>query len=375
MKPKFENSFLVCFSFIALFLICIPSTVQEAAGAGLSGPFQVSGVGSEAQGAGIAFVNLDSNSRPEIVLMAYDNTYGTKYFRYKIGWNVSTSGVASSWSPVYQVASVGSEARGAGIAIVNLDSNPRPEMILMSYNDASGTKVFRYKIGWNVSTSGVASSWSSTIQVAGVGSDAQGAGIAFVNLDSNSRPEIILLAYDNTSGTKSFRYKIGWNVSTSGVASSWSPVYQVAGVGSDAQGAGIAIANLDSNPLPDMILMAENSPLGGGLFRYKIGWNVNTSGVASSLSPMYQGGLGSDAQTQGADLAIYDINGDGKQDMVLMAYDNPVGLNYFRYMILWDFMSMTSPPSGFTTILKTPTDSTTGAAADLYIIEPPAYSQ
>jgi len=287
--------------------------VQEAAGAGLSGPFQVSGVGSEAQGAGIAFVNLDSNSRPEIVLMAYDNTYGTKYFRYKIGWNVSTSGVASSWSPVYQVASVGSEARGAGIAIVNLDSNPRPEMILMSYNDASGTKVFRYKIGWNVSTSGV--------------------------------------------------------------ASSWSPVYQVAGVGSDAQGAGIAIANLDSNPLPDMILMAENSPLGGGLFRYKIGWNVNTSGVASSLSPMYQGGLGSDAQTQGADLAIYDINGDGKQDMVLMAYDNPVGLNYFRYMILWDFMSMTSPPSGFTTILKTPTDSTTGAAADLYIIEPPAYSQ
>jgi hypothetical protein len=277
--------------------------------------------------------------------MAYDNTYGTKYFRYKIGWNVSTSGVASSWSPVYQVASVGSEAQGAGIAFVNLDSNPRPEMILMSYNDSSGTKVFRYKIGWNVSTSGVASSWGSTIQVAGVGSEAQGAGIAFVNLDSNPLPDMILMAYDNTYGTKYFRYKIGWNVSTSGVASSWSPVYQVAGFGSDAMGAGIAIANLDSNSRPEIILMAYEKYLpGNNLFKYKIGWNVSTSGVASGWELGYPlprlANLGAQLpEAQGADLALYDINGDGKQDMVLMTYDNPVGLNYFRYMIRWDFMS------------------------------------
>jgi hypothetical protein len=218
MKPKFERSFLVCFSFIALFLICIPSTVKAAMS---SSDIQVTGVGSEAQGASIAFVNLDSNPLPDMILMAYDNTSGTKTFRYKIGWNVNTSGVASSWSPVYQVAGFGSEAQGAGIAIANLDSNSRPEIILMTYEKyLPGNNLFKYKIGWNVSTSGVASGW-----------------------------------------------ELGYPLSR--------------------------LANLGAQ-LPE---------------------------------------------AQGADLVIYDINGDGKQDMVLMTYDNPVGLNYFRYMIRWDFMS------------------------------------
>ncbi len=58
----------------------------------------------------------------------------------------------------------------------------------------------------------MATSWGSTIQVPGVGAGAYGAGIAFVNLEANPRPEIILMAYDNSAGSKNFRYKIGWNV-------------------------------------------------------------------------------------------------------------------------------------------------------------------
>ncbi|MCP4898533.1 MAG: hypothetical protein GY906_16285, partial [bacterium] len=78
--------------------------------------------------------------------------------------------------------------------------------------------------------------WSNHIQVAGVGSEGQGAGVAFVNLDGNSRPEMILMAYDNPQAANNFRYKIGWNVSTNGQATSWSNHIQVAGVGSEGQG-------------------------------------------------------------------------------------------------------------------------------------------
>ncbi len=214
MKTKGKYIFLAYFSFFALLLICIPS--PSSGQAAWSGIIQVAGLGSDAQGAGIAFVNLDSNPSPEIVLMAYDKpASGAKTFRYKIGWNVGTNGVASSWSPVYQVLGSSLEAQGAGIGFVNLDSNPSPEMVLMAYN-TSKAKVFDCMLGLNVNTSGVASIWGPALGGSGVGSDAQGAGIAFANLDSNPNPEMVLMAYDNTSGVKTFRYIIGWNVIFSG---------------------------------------------------------------------------------------------------------------------------------------------------------------
>jgi hypothetical protein len=149
------------------------------------------------------------------------------------------------------------------------------------------------------------------------------------------------MAYDNPPGGNTFRYKIGWNIATNGVASSWIAMIEVPGVGWEGQGAGIAIANLDSNPRPEIVLMAYDNPSGGNTFRYKIGWNVATNGVASSWGYVNEvSGVGHEGQ--GADLAIYDINGNGKPDIVLMAYDNPAGANSFRFKIGWDFVSTMS---------------------------------
>ena len=337
MKLNIERSFLVCLSFLSLFLFCIPSTVQAA----WSGVIQVPGVGFEGQGAGIAVANLDSNPRPEIVLMAYDNPPGANTFRYKIGWNVNTAGVASSWSALTEVPGVGFEGQGAGIAVANLDSNPRPEIVLMAYDNPPGANTFRYKIGWNVNTAGVASSWSALTEVPGVGFEGQGAGIAVANLDSNPRPEIVLMAYDNPPGpTPSATRLDGMSIRPV-----WPQVgaalTEVPGVGFEGQGAGIAVANLDSNPRPEIVLMAYDNPPGANTFRYKIGWNVNTAGVASSWSALTEvPGVGWEGQ--GADLSIYDINGDGKPDIILMAYDNPLGGNSFRYKIGWDVASTIS---------------------------------
>ena len=175
---------------------------------------QVGGVGNVGDGAGIAFVNLDNNDRPEMVLMAYDDPDGGNKFRYKIGWNVDANGKASSWSSYVQVGGVGNQGEGADIAFINLDNNARPEMILMAYDAPSGSNKFRYKIGWNVKTNGRATSWSSYIRVGGVGKRGDGAGVAFINLDNNTRPEMILMAYDDPSGGNSFRYKISDGPST-----------------------------------------------------------------------------------------------------------------------------------------------------------------
>ena len=296
------------------------------------------------QGIGVAFVNLDSDPRPEMVLMDYEpsrvtHDSWTKVFRYKVGWNVSTSGVAASWGSMITVPGIDLEAQGAGIAFVNLDSDPRPDMILMAYIDVSGTKYFRYKIGWNVSTSGVASTWSPVYQVAAVSAEAQGAGVAFVNLDGDPHPEMVLMAYNDVSGTKVFRYKIGWNVGTNGAAASWGSTIQVPGVGAGAYGAGIAFVNLDANPRPEIILMAYDNSTGSKNLRYKIGWNAGTTGAATGWSPVHQvAGISPEFRTEGAAMAFVNLDSDPRQEMVMTAYERQYqegfqGFPFFDFII------------------------------------------
>jgi hypothetical protein len=320
---------------LVMLLFCLTG---HAFASGWSNYYQIAGVGSTGEGASMALVNLDSDPRPELVFLAYDAPDGANNFRYKIGWNVSAYGTAS-WSDPIQVAGVGNSGQGAGITFTNLDGDPRPEMILMAYDAPSGANTFRYRIGWNVGSNGIASSWSGVFYIAGVGNEGQGAGVACINLDSDPRPEMILMAYDNPDGGNSFRYRVGWNVGSTGAASWWGSVVYVDGVGATGNGADLTFAQFDSDPRPEMVLMAYDAPDGANNFRYKIGWNVGTDGLTASWSsPVQVDGVG--ATGEGAGLGFYDFDGNGRMDMVLMAYDAPTGANTFRYKIGWDLMTV-----------------------------------
>jgi len=332
MSCKFK---ILSLTLVTLFIVFGGHELQSI---NWSSYIMVSGMGSVGEGAGIAFYNLDTNPRQEMILMAYDAPSGANNFRYRIGWNVGTNGRAVSWSSYIVVGGVGHVGEGAGVAFTNLDSNSRPEMILMAYDAPGGANNFRYRIGWNVKTNGHATSWSSYIIVGGVGNLGEGAGLTFTNLDSNSRPEMVIMAYDAPGGANNFRYRIGWNMKTNGYATSWSSYVMVGGVGDLGEGAGVALANIDSNPRPEMILMAYDAPGGANNFRYRVGWNVRMNGYATSWSNYTMiGGVGD--LGEGADLALVNLDSNSKPEMILMAYDAPSGANNFRYRIGWNFDS------------------------------------
>jgi len=297
----------------------------------------VEGVGWEGQGADVAIANLDGDSRPDMVLMAYDNPSEANSFRYKVGWNLDGNGIANRWDNSYiEVGGVGWEGAGAGVAIANLDGNSRPDMVLMAYDNPAQANSFRYKVGWNLNSYGVAERWdNSYIEVGGVGWEGAGAGVAIANLDGDSRPDMVLMAYDNPSEANSFRYKVGWNLNSNGVAERWDNGYvEVEGVGWEGQGAGIAIVNLDEHSRPEMILMAYDNPSEANSFRYKVGWNLNNNGVANRWDNSYVevGGVGWEGA--GAGVAIANLDDLTRPEMVLMAYDNPSEGNTFRYKVL-----------------------------------------
>jgi hypothetical protein len=144
-----------------------------------------------------------------MVLVAYDNPEGPNSFRYKIGWNLDETGRTAHWSSVIPVPGLGSEGCGAGVTFANVDGNPRPEMILMAYDDPGGPNTFRYRVGWNISESGEALMWSDGETIPGVGNEAQGADVFAFNFDQrNSLPELFLMAYDNPDGPNTFRIMI-----------------------------------------------------------------------------------------------------------------------------------------------------------------------
>ncbi|MGH7491321.1 MAG: M66 family metalloprotease [bacterium] len=308
-----------------------------------TGYLQVPGVGDLGQGAGVAIGNIDNNAAPDMVIMAYDNPAGPNSFRYRIGWNLNRDGIPTTWSGApntpwssdVQVTGVGDEGQGAGCRLLDLDGNGRPELILMAYDNPAGANSFRYMVGLNLNVSGVAASWSGSIQVSGVGNEGQGAGVACTNLDANARPEMVFMAYDNPAGPNSFRYKVGWNVNAAGVAASWSAAIQVDGVGNEGQGADLDFVDLDANGRPEMILMAYDNPAGGNTYRYRLGWNLSNTGVAAEWQPGLIIYPGTGNEGEGAGLAVANLDGL-RTDLLLLSYDAPSGPNSFRYNIAYN---------------------------------------
>jgi hypothetical protein len=130
--------------------------------------------------------------------------------------------------------------------------------------DHPGNKAnsFHYTICWDLDQNGNPVWCQAGFQVGGLGWSNQGGGIAFAQLDKDPRPEIVLMGIDHPGGQNtSFWYIIGWNVSANGVTTSWSPVIHVDGVGWDAYAGGLTFAQLDGNSRPEMILMAVDKQL------------------------------------------------------------------------------------------------------------------
>jgi hypothetical protein len=295
---------------------------------------RVAGVGNEAQGAGTAITNLDKNPRPELILMAYGNFLQPGSFRYKIGWNLNTDGETADWGNHIEVPGVGSSGQGAGVAIAQLDNNPKPDMILMVYENPQGANFFGYKIGWNLNYRGEAAKWSTYIKVPGVGWEGSGAGAVITQLDNDERPEMIFMTNDNPPKDFHFiRYRIGWNLDTKGKAAKWSYYMETLGVNNKGFGAGTAITQLDNNEKPEIIFMAYDLDEKQDSFRYRIGWNLNHRGEVARWSN-YLELPGICPGVKGVDFSVFNLDDVEKLEFIFTAYSTSGKNGSFHYTVL-----------------------------------------
>src|SRR4030042_4732442 len=129
---------------------------------------------------------------------------------------------------------------------------------------------------------------------------------------------------------------MGGNLNEQGVASQWSPVVASPDSGDDNAGGGVVIADMNSNGKLDIVCMGiDNLDDEVNDFCYRIAFDIDTDGSpAGGWSPTLTApGIGD--YTDGGGAGIYDIDGDGNQDLLFMGIDDPDGANEFRYKVGW----------------------------------------
>jgi hypothetical protein len=284
-----------------------------------SGPTKFGG------GAALAQIDGDASGKYDALLMGVQDLAGTDRFYYKVAWNLDNSGKASEWSKTIFGPDCGGTQAGGGADIADIDGNGKPDLLLMSVDDPEGANSFWYYIGWNLNSGGVAASWSSKMQVAGIGSLNSGGGAALGDIDKNGRPDLVLMGIDNPEQDNSFWYSIGKNLNKSGVAESWTAkITAPCHLGWSTAGGGAALADINGNGKPDLVLTSLDSPTGANAFWCYIGWDIDINGNVSGWSSKFVGPSPGNI-TCGGGTAIADIDKNGKLDLLLMSIDDPYG--------------------------------------------------
>jgi hypothetical protein len=95
--------------------------------------------------------------------------------------------------------------------------------------------------------------------------------VALADLNGNGRPDLLVFHLDNPGGDNHGHYRIGWNLTTSGIPASWSGITPVPGwFGWENQGAGIATADLNGNGLQDLLVFHVDNPGGENHGYYRV---------------------------------------------------------------------------------------------------------
>jgi len=299
--------------------------------------FTLNGLGHSGHGAGLAVADLDGNGRPEAIFMAYDARKGANEIRYRVVHDLDHDGKPGRIGRNFRVAGMGNQGAGAGLAIGDITGNGRQDLVVMVIDAPRGRNEFRYKVGFDLNAHGEAARWSPTYKISGPDKNTEGGGVALADINGDGRLDLVLMALNAPRGNNQYFYKIGFGIQANGSVPSdgWQVSERVPGQGHSADGAGIAIADLDRNGKLDMVLMSYDAPRGANNYRYIILWDLDNNGRRPHGSTS-RGMRGRGHSGDGADIAVFDVDNDGNLDLVVMTYDSPSGPNEFRYDVVFE---------------------------------------
>lgn len=174
------------------------------------------------------------------------------------------------------------------------------------------------------------------------GAESKGGGIAFLDVDGNGLRDLAVVHVDNTQPTNTAYLRIGRNMGSNGsFPSDWTNIIRLPGmVGGSTQGVGLASAQINSNPAPDLVFFFIHNKTGENVAHYRILYDITSDGSVSKWSDLRSvpGWFG--AENQGGGVAVGDVDGNGRPDLIFHSVDNPPGENRGYYRVGFNFFDL-----------------------------------
>ena len=287
----------------------------------------------ENAGASVAVADVDADGHPDVVLLKVDNPVGVNGGAYRIGRRLDDAGNVTGgwtgWQPVPDWFSA--ENDGAGVAVADVDGTGALDLVVFLLDAPDGPNQGYYRVGWSLDpvSGAVTGGWTGWQKVPdwfpwlNAGGD-----VTLADVDGDGRLDLVVLMVDAPGGPNAAYYRSG-PLGADGVVTEWRPWQPLPDWPYwENQGASVAVADLDGDGRPELVVLAVDNPVGKNAALWTVGWRLDERGrPGDGWGPWTAVPDWNVWENQGCGLAVTPLGAAHEPHLVVLAVDNPPGQN------------------------------------------------